>query len=266
MNVKKLDRFLHSAPLSKSMHTLCTIFLCALLMVFTFSCGESKPLTKGYRIARDPAWAALSLGNQAASLFGFSDELLYEIGKQEQISLQLYVANWDQLVDGLLQKKWDGILTNMPAISPLTDTYSFSRPYMLLGDVIVVRADSSITSLPDLAFKEVGVLPQSSAIIPLAKNPTTIITIYNSAAQSLLALTAGQIDAVMLPQLVAHGFVQDLYFGKLKIASPPLTSEALYLVTLKDAYPKLIESFNKGLEAAKENGSYDRLIVKWQLQ
>ena len=56
-----------------------------------------------------------------------------------------------------------------------------------------------------------------------------------------------------------------LYYGKIKIATPPLNNAGLRLVTLQGEHKDLIDTFNRGLTKLRQNGVYDKLLKKWEL-
>ena len=71
---------------------------------------------------------------------------------------------------------------------------------------------------------------------------------------------------MILPALVAYTYIKTFYANRLKVATGPLTVEGLRLIAIKDENGRiLIEYFNEGLKALKENGTYDELINNWGL-
>jgi hypothetical protein len=59
--------------------------------------------------------------------------------------------------------------------------------------------------------------------------------------------------------------VNDLYPGRLKIASAPMNDVGLHAVCLKGHSPKFIRSFNHSIEQMKKKKSLESLQKKWSL-
>lgn len=230
-----------------------------------FGCG-SNPSGSKYEIAIDPSWYPLNLGEREKSIVGFSTELLTEIANQEDLSFSLLQTNWDSLFEGLQKEKYDAILSSLYPYNFNENLYSFSAPFLKTGPVLVLPIDSSHKSLKDLSSKAIGALEGSPEILLLEKDPTLLIRTYENVPTTLNALVAGQIEAAILPILLAETYVENLYGKKLKIESKnPLTDEGLRLITLKGKKPKLIKQFNKALHHLEKNGEHEKLLSKWNL-
>ena len=118
--------------------------------------------------------------------------------------VQLEPVDWDakdtMLDSGAINCIWNGF-----TMEGREDDYTFSEPYMINGQVVVVRADSGITSFDDLAGKAVITQVDSAAYNVLAGEDATqaelaatfasleTIGDYNTA---FMQLESGAVDAV----------------------------------------------------------------------
>jgi polar amino acid transport system substrate-binding protein len=234
-------------------------------LFFLAGCGSSPSSSQNYEIAIDPSWAPLNFQDRQNNVLGFATELLTEVSNQGKISISLLNTNWDSLLEGLKAQKYQGVLTSLYPYNFNQDLYSFSEPFLLLGPVLIVPMQSSDSSLENMSEKAVGAVLGSSEVLVLEKDPTILIHTYDTIPDVLNDLVAGNIQAALLPSLTASAYVNHLYFRKLKIASKPLTEEALRLITLKGKSPQLIEKFNKAIDHMKKNGDYEKLLSKWDL-
>lgn len=128
-----------------------------------------------------------------------------------------------------------------------------------MGPVLVVPADSNATSLIDLKGKIIGVSQFNEDDLIVQKDPSIIIQYYQNIPQALEILASGNIDGLLIATLEAHALVPHLYPSILKIVTGPLNDKGLRLLTLKDAQPKLLNQFNKGLEQTQKSGLYNEL-------
>ncbi|MBS0629528.1 MAG: amino acid ABC transporter substrate-binding protein [Verrucomicrobia bacterium] len=240
---------------------LMLLLLCALAV----SGCSSKKNRSGYQIGIDPSWYPLQVPGQEKNILAFSLELLVEIAKKEHLQLAITSVNWNNLVQGLDEKKYDAILALLPRYNFNLKMYSFSDPYLMTGPVLVVPAQSTIRSIRQLEGKEVGIVKGSSAALLLQSAPGVILRNYDSIPEALVNLSDQQIEAAAVDTLIAQDYLRNFYQGSLKMLSPPLSDEGLRLITLHNAAPKLINRFNEGLAAFKKSGEYDKLLQKWGL-
>jgi polar amino acid transport system substrate-binding protein len=238
-----------------------TLLLCALLAC---SCSGKKNKST-YEIGIDPTWYPLQVPAQEKNLLAFSIELLVEIAKKERLPLAISTVNWDNLVQGLGEKKYAAILGSLPLYNFNVKKYSFSEIYLKTGPVLVIPENSSIKGVMDLKGIEVGVVHGSSAAVLLQTAPGVILRNYDTVPATLADLFDQQIEAAAVPAIIAQDYVRNFYSGNLKIIGPPLNDEGLRLITLHQTHPDLIRRFNKGLTALKKNGEYDNLLKKWGL-
>jgi polar amino acid transport system substrate-binding protein len=169
-------------------------------------------------------------------------------------------------MEGLQKDKYEAILSSMPPYVFNTQQFDFSEIYLPLGPVLVVPIQSPIRSLDRLDGKEIGVISGSTGPLILEKSPGVLIRFYDSIPKALNDLIAGTIDGAIIDILSAVAYCRDLYQEELKIVTPPLDEEGLRLITKHGSTPTLIKGFNNGLAKMKSNGSYAKLLDKWELQ
>lgn len=242
-----------------------------LFAIFCFLCtlfaGCSTPsLKKEYRIGVDASWFPLSLSGRENNVTGFSTDLLFEIGKIEKISFTKITVNWDELVEGLHKHKYDAILSSIPPYVFNQTLYDFSELYLPTGPVLVVPKDSKIDTLKMLKGKQIAVLPDTKGAIILEKYPSIILRNYDFISKALDDTINGTVDGAIIDVLSAVSFCQDLYQGKLKIATDPLNNEGLRMIALHEKTGDLLLYFNRGLEKLKSSGVYQKLLAKWNLK
>lgn len=132
---------------------------------------------------------------------GFDLELAQEVCDRNGWTFQAEPINWDtkqQLIDsGAITCIWNGF-----TMEGREADYTFSKPYMDNGQVIMVKADSDIASLADLEGKTVGTQVDSAALEVLEGDQADLAATfagleqrsdYNTAA---LELESGALDAL----------------------------------------------------------------------
>ena len=197
---------------------------------------------------------------------GFDLDLAQAVADREGWDVQLEAIDWDAkdalLGSGAINCIWNGF-----TMEGREDDYTFSEPYMLNGQVVVVRADSGIASLDDLAGKAVITQVDSAALdvlegdqASLTATFATLETIgeYNTA---FMQLESGAVDAVAC----------DLSIAEYQMAAnegaytqlPEMLSEEHYAVGFKKGDDATAEAVNEALRALAEDGTVQELCDKY---
>lgn len=142
---------------------------------------------------------------------GFDLDLAAEVADRRGWELELRPINWDtkdlELSSGSIDAIWNGF-----TMENREGDYTFTEPYMDNTQVVVVKKDSGITSLADLADKTVMAQVDSAALYlfepegdqeELAATFKKLQTVaeYNNA---FMELESGTVDAVALDLPVAE--------------------------------------------------------------
>ncbi|MGK5594345.1 MAG: substrate-binding periplasmic protein [Parachlamydiaceae bacterium] len=261
---KEIERSLMSGTTSKVI-SLIVFLLIAFFCIRACSSYLNSPVPI-YRIAKDPSWSPLNLYGKEDNVTAFSNDLLWAIATDEHLKIELISTAPRNLLYALKDGRADAILTSMNPDLISEGSYYFSEPYYNFGAVLVVPSNTHISSLQDLDKKVVAVKRGSSVLFHLPIASSVIITPYDSPTYVLNELIQNRIDAVIMDKFTAHLFLSEFFRHKLKIASLPITIEGLRLVARKDANGAfLIEKFNRGLKTIQENGTYELLLNKWDL-
>ena len=200
---------------------------------------------------------------------GFDLELAQEVAARNDWEVQLEPIDWDAkdtlLDSGAINCIWNGF-----TMEGREEDYTFSEPYMLNGQVIVVRADSGIASFDDLAGRAVITQVDSAAYNVLAGEDATqaelaatfasleTIGDYNTA---FMQLESGAVDAVAC----------DLSISAYQLAAKPdayiqldeFLSEEHYAVGFKKGDDATAEAVTEALRAMDEDGFVAELCDKY---
>ena len=92
------------------------------------ACGSGG---KTYRVGIDPSWYPVDLKGKEANVYAFANELLAAIGKEEGVFFKRVTTSWDNLIYGLKEKHYEGMLSSMKPRVFLERTYTFSDLILL---------------------------------------------------------------------------------------------------------------------------------------
>lgn len=223
--------------------------------------GEITTLTVGF----DQAYPPYGYVGDDGEFTGLDLELAAEVAKRNDWELKLEPIDWDAkdtlLNSGAITCIWNGF-----TMEGREGDYTFSDPYMLNAQVVVVRADSGIESFEDLAGKTVITQVDSAAeevlngdMADLTATFASLETIgdYNTA---FMQLESGAVDAVACDLSIAQYQMagKDTY----KQLDEQLSTEH-YAVGFKKGDTALAEKVTETLKEMDEDGFVKELCDKY---
>lgn len=196
---------------------------------------------------------------------GFDLDLAQAVCEKNGWNLQLEAIDWDAK-DALIESGAITCIWNGFTMEGREDDYTFSEPYMLNEQVIVVKKDSGITSLSDLAGKTVVTQADSAALDVLEGDKKDVADTFKSLQtlpdynNAFMQLESGMVDAVAC----------DLSIAQYQIAAKPdayqqldpLSSEH-YAVGFKKGDDALAAKVTSTLKDMYNDGTVEKLIEKY---
>lgn len=197
---------------------------------------------------------------------GFDLDLATEVANRNGWDIQLEAIDWaakDTLLNsGAINCIWNGF-----SMEGREDDYTFTDPYMLNAQVVVVKSSSGIKSLDDLAGKNVITQTDSAAQevlegdkADLAAKFAQLETIgdYNTA---FMQLESGAVDAVACDLSIAQ-YQMSAKPGVYTQLSDELSGEH-YAVGVKKGNTELAQKITDTLKAMNEDGTVKQLCEKY---
>ena len=206
---------------------------------------KSAASTMKLIVGFDSAYPPYGYVGDDGSYTGFDLELAQEVGKRVGWEVQLEPIDWDAkdtlMNSGAINCIWNGFTSE-----GRENDYTFSEPYMLNAQVVVVKKGSGISDLAGLAGKAVITQTDSAAYDVLAGE---------DAAQADVAATFASLETI---GDYNTAFMQ-LETGAVDAVACDLSIAAYQLAAKPDAYEQLSEQlssehyavgFKKGDEAS----------------
>lgn len=198
---------------------------------------------------------------------GFDIDLAAECTERMGLELVLTPVDWDakdlELSSGAIDCIWNGFTMN-----GREGDYTFTDPYMDNSQVMVVRTDSGINTLADLAGKIVEVQRDSTAEAALADDDHKELTAsfaqlipvadYNTA---FMDLESGAVEAIAIDIGVARFQIE----GKedsFKILDETISTEQ-YAVGFLKGNTELRDQVQATLMEMVEDGTFAEISEKW---
>ncbi len=225
------------------------------------SSDDISTLTVGF----DQSYPPYGYVGDDGEFTGFDLDLAAEVAKRNGWELELEPIDWDAkdtlLNSGAITCIWNGF-----TMENREDDYTFSAPYMLNKQVVVVRADSGIGSLEDLAGKTVLTQVDSAAEAVLNGDKADLtatfasldtIGDYNTA---FMQLEAGAVDAVACDLSIAQYQLagKDIY-----VQLDEELSKENYAVGFKKGDQALADAVTETLKDMTDDGFIEQLCEKY---
>ncbi len=215
------------------------------------------------RVGTDPGFRPFA-EERDGRFQGYDVDLVHELGRRMGVRVEFVAVGYDALYDALSTRRVDLLAAALPLAPEQGWRARFSTAYLNAGQAIVARQGAGITQEADLAERTVGVALGSEGDTLARKLQRDLTTLrvrssYETTAEALEALAAGQIDAVITDTVSALSAGQS--HPELGIAHV-LTFEPYVLAMPVEAY-QLEQAVNHALEAMRSDKIFDQLNARW---
>lgn len=215
---------------------------------------------------------------------GYEPELLEELTTRIGIDGWDYaITEWTTMIPGLKAERWDAIFSGMSVTQERVQGagIEFSDPYFMLYDHVIVLEDSPITTMDDLKDKTVasplGTLDAVNAQMLVDAGKAAEFMAFNTFNEPFVALTNGQVDAVVLDQGTLLGMREEI--TNLRTVGEPIfyqpkpewveaEAAAPYrfgatAMGMRADCTDLRDAVNAALKAMDEDGTRQRILEKY---
>lgn len=200
--------------------------------------------------------------------FDVSKHIAEELG----CKVKIIPTNWQNLITGLEEKKYDIVISSMEKPEDNKDNFKnigFSNPYFINSQQIVVNKDNDeIKFLNHLKGKKVGVLNESisktiiSEINKVRSGNMTMV-MYTNTKDLFNSLHKRLISAVIIDNPIASWHCKD-ESNECKLTGLPIFPKN-YVIAVRKQDRALLNSIDTILKEGKKNNSIAKILEKWNL-
>ena len=228
--------------------------------------GQGDPAAaKKFIVGFDQDFPPMGFVDDNNEYAGFDLDLAKEVASRLGMEFVAQPIAWDskdmELGSGNIDCIWNGF-----TISGREDKYTWTEAYMINDQVVVVKNDSDIKSLADLAGKTVAVQKDSSGLAALndnadLKNSFGELVEMDSYLNALMELEMGSIDAIVMDEIVARYEIQTS--GKPFAVLDEAVASEEYGVGFLLGNTALRDEVQKTLEDMAADGTMAKISEKW---
>ena len=198
------------------------VVFCALIVAGTVFAGGSSAKSAGtdnslqnvmnkkkFVLGLDDSFPPMGYRNEKNEIVGYDVDLAREVTRRMGVDLALQPIDWAAKEQELNTGQIDCIWNGFTILEERRKSVLFSPPYLKNAQVIVVKGNSPVNTLRDLAGKTVGTQAGSSSVDaidddPQFKSSLKEVVEYKDFLTALMDLDVGGIDAVVIDLLVAN--------------------------------------------------------------
>ncbi len=198
---------------------------------------------------------------QTNSIEGFDVDLGRAVAQELGVKPKLIEAISDNRIPFLEDGTADLILSTMTINAERVEQIDFSDPYFIAKGRILVKDDSDIAGIDDLAGKKVCTALGSTYEATLKKQaPKADLRLVDSYSECLELIQNGAVEAVSTDDVILTGMIiQD---ETLKLVGEELTQEP-YGAGIKKGNKELTDFVNQVFTKYKQDGRWQKTYDKW---
>jgi len=250
----------------KRRNFLFTSALSAVLSVVAVSCASPNASTGGDNTlvmatsADYPPYEYVDSTGGSQEIVGFDVEIAKAITEELGYELEIQNIDFNGLIPALQSKRADFVMAGMTPTEERKQNVDFSDIYYEAKNTIVTVSGSGLTTAESLNGKTVGVQLGSIQEGAAKEIEGANVKPLNRITEMIQELKAGRVDALIMEDTVAEGFVSnnpDLEFNEI-----PTEGESGSAI----AFPKgseLTPEFNRVLAEMESSGQIEELVNKW---
>ncbi|MBV7413525.1 MULTISPECIES: amino acid ABC transporter substrate-binding protein [unclassified Aeromonas] len=250
------------------MKHLRSLFLLAALPLAVMTSAEAQSSLASIqsagviKIGTEGAYPPFTYHDKSGKLVGFDVEIGELIASGLGVKPDFVEGKWDGLIAGVDARRYDLVLNEVAITPDRLKKYDFSDPYIISKAVVVVHSDnSSINSFADLRGKKSS-QSLTSNFAQLAKASGAEVVATEGFNQSLELVLSGRVDATINDSLSYLDFKKQKPDAKLKVAATEAKGDQS-AVLLAKGQPELLAAINQTLRTAKQDGSYQKISLKY---
>ncbi len=199
---------------------------------------------------------------QTRQVVGFDVDMCNAVAHQLGVKMEHKDVTVEGRLPALIQGNADLVVAALGYTRERARQIDFTASHYQTPIRVIVRSDSGINRIPDLAGKRISAnrnsTPEQAARRML---PKAHVQAYPDTAASFLALAQNKVDGLALSQPLAIRFVNDSD-GKFRFVEGALSWEPTAM-GVKKGEPALLAAVNAALVNLEKSGEIDALWNKW---
>ncbi|MGN1190445.1 MAG: transporter substrate-binding domain-containing protein [Candidatus Ornithospirochaeta sp.] len=248
----------------KKLIAIALITIAILAPIFASGSKEESSGETVYTVASSCDYPPLEYIDDNGNMVGYEIELLEEIAKATGVKFNIYNVAFDGIIAGIQGGQYDIGASGFTVTEDRAKVVNFTDPDGAFTLSIVTQVGTEgLVDEKSLIGKKVGVQIGTTCQFACEEAGLTV-SAYDEAPSAILDLANGNLDAVVIDNVVANDFVfnNESYAKVLKI-SGSFSNEDTMAIAVSKNKPDALKVLNEGLKAVKESGKLEELKAKY---
>ncbi|HZJ10544.1 MAG TPA: basic amino acid ABC transporter substrate-binding protein [Trueperaceae bacterium] len=236
-------------------------------VLLTASLGLAAAQDLGGRtlvVGSDTTYPPFETVNEAGEIVGFDIDVLTAICERVNCTVEFQTTAWDGIFPALANGEFDVVASGVTITDERDEVVDFTDSYFSVDQAVAVRVEDEGLTLDDFIDGDLIFGAQqgtTNAIVAEDLVGRDRVQLYDDFNAAILALINGDVDGVLIDDVVADEFVQQ-YAGEIAVGIRAVESgdKLGFAVQEGDA---LIDALNAGLQMIIDDGTLDELKDKW---
>lgn len=199
--------------------------------------------------------------HEGDAIVGIDAEIAQAIADKLGMELKIEDVAFDSIIPGVQAKKYDMGMAGMTVTDERLESVNFSTSYAKGVQVVIVKEDSDIKTVDDVAGKKIGVQTSTTGDIYACEDfGEENVTKYDNGAVAVQALVSGKVDCVIIDNEPAKSYVAAN--EGLKILETAYVEED-YAICFNKDNEELTNKVNAALEELIADGTVQKIVDKY---
>lgn len=250
-----------------------TIALLAALLLVGAACGQGGEAAGEFdlvspgvlTVCTDAPYPPMEF-EQDGEFTGFDIELMRALAAELGLEgIEVINSGFDPITSGtaLGSDQCDIAAASITITAEREENIDFTDPYFTADQSLLVKKDSGISTLQDLAGRRLGVQSGTTGEMYAQENAPddTEIVSFDNPGDLFVALEAGDIQGILQDIVVNQG--RALEDDTVEVVETYPTDEQYGFAVKEEGKEALLEAVNQALATLQDNGTYDQLYEEW---
>ena len=194
---------------------------------------------------------------------GFDVDVVAEICERINCTPNWVTTAWDGIFAALADGQFDMVVSGVTITDERDKIVDFSDPYIIVQQGVLMRVEDEGETID--AFKSGDLrLASQNGTTNAALGEELVgrdnLQLFDSFNNAVIAVQNGDVDGVIIDSTSAAAYEQE-FAGELTVGITGLSSDPLGLVFQEG--DGIQDAFNEGLAMIKDDGTLQKLVVKW---
>ena len=223
------------------------------------------------RIAVEGAFPPFNYLDSANQLQGFDVDIAKALCDAAALKCEFVIQEWTTMIPGLLDKRYDAIISSMSMSSERREKVSFTQKYYDSPSVFIARKGSEIAGSDPAELKnlKLGITAGTSQEAYVKRFYQKVATTVFQASPDLYkGLAEGHVDVILEDKLAVYDWLANTKAGGCCAFLGGDIKDVEFFgdgagIALRPSDSELLAKFNAALETIQSNETYDTINAKY---